>query len=78
MDKIIFRKININLKTFFLLKIRINKNKCQSKPRRILAISGSTDYTSHIDIWGVGCILYEMFIFLINKYKLIEILSIFI
>lgn len=21
---------------------------------------GATDYTSHIDIWGVGCILYEM------------------
>lgn len=24
------------------------------------SISGSTDYSTHIDMWGVGCILYEM------------------
>ncbi|VDM79114.1 unnamed protein product, partial [Strongylus vulgaris] len=26
----------------------------------IMSFSGSTDYSTHIDMWGVGCILFEM------------------
>lgn len=31
---------------------------------------GSTDYSTHIDMWGVGCILYEMLLHKVPHYSL--------
>ena len=37
---------------------------CQSSTTKIpfFHFPGSTDYSTRIDMWGVGCILFEMFV----------------
>lgn len=37
-----------------------NYSSCLQNKKSTKYFLGSTDYSTHIDMWGVGCILYEM------------------